>query len=87
MVVLVIAVLYHLRDELDCQYNANNTGDDILYIEVCDGGWLIVAVIILDLHRQRSSQINTPSCFCVYYTREDMTGLSTASRLHVVSAS
>ena len=25
MVVLVIAVLYHLRDELDCQYNANNT--------------------------------------------------------------
>ena len=22
MVVLVIAVLYHLRDELDCQYNA-----------------------------------------------------------------
>ena len=31
MVVLVIAVLYHLRDELDCQYNANNTGDDTLY--------------------------------------------------------
>ena len=29
--VLVIAVLYHLRDELDCQYNANNTGDDTLY--------------------------------------------------------
>ena len=29
--VLVIAVLYHLRDELDCQYNANNTGDDIVY--------------------------------------------------------
>ena len=23
--VLVIAVLYHLRDELDCQYNANNS--------------------------------------------------------------
>ena len=31
MVVLVIAVLYHLRDELDCQYNANNSGDDTLY--------------------------------------------------------
>ena len=31
VVVLVIAVLYHLRDELDCQYNANNTGDDTLY--------------------------------------------------------
>ena len=30
MVVLVIAVLYHLRDEFDCQYNANNTGDDTL---------------------------------------------------------
>ena len=29
--VLVIAVLYHLRDELDCQYSANNTGDDTLY--------------------------------------------------------
>ena len=29
--VLVIAVLYHLRDELDCQFNANNTGDDTLY--------------------------------------------------------
>ena len=29
--VLVIGVLYHLRDELDCQYNANNTGDDSLY--------------------------------------------------------
>ena len=28
---LVIAVLYHLRDELDCQYNANNTGDGTLY--------------------------------------------------------
>ena len=28
---LVIAVLYHLRDELDCQYNANNTGDDALH--------------------------------------------------------
>ena len=28
MVVLVIAVFYHLRDELDCKYNANNTGDD-----------------------------------------------------------
>ena len=27
VVLLVIAVLYHLRDELDCQYNANNTGD------------------------------------------------------------
>ena len=27
--VLVRAVLYHLRDELDCQYNANNSGDDI----------------------------------------------------------
>ena len=31
MVVLVIAVLYNLRDEFDCQYNANNTGDDTLY--------------------------------------------------------
>ena len=31
MVVLVIAVLYHLRDEFDCQNNANNTGDDTLY--------------------------------------------------------
>ena len=31
MVVLVIAVLYHFRDELDCQYKANNTGDDTLY--------------------------------------------------------
>ncbi len=31
VVVLVIAVLYHLRDELDCQYNANNSGDDTLY--------------------------------------------------------
>ena len=31
MVVLVIAVLYHLRDELDCQYNTNNSGDDTLY--------------------------------------------------------
>ena len=29
--VLVTAVLSHLRDELDCQYNANNTGDDTLY--------------------------------------------------------
>ena len=29
--VLVIAVWYHLRDELDCQNNANNTGDDTLY--------------------------------------------------------
>ena len=29
--VLVIAVFYHLRDELYCQYNANNTGDDTLY--------------------------------------------------------
>ena len=29
--VLVIAVLYHLRYELDCQYNANNTGDATLY--------------------------------------------------------
>ena len=29
--VLVIAVLSHLRDELDCQYKANNTGDDTLY--------------------------------------------------------
>ena len=29
--VLVIAVLYHLRDELHCQYNANKTGDDTLY--------------------------------------------------------
>ena len=29
--VLVIAVLYHLRDEIDCQYNANNTGDGTLY--------------------------------------------------------
>ena len=28
--VLVIAVLYHLRDEIDCQYNANNTGDGTL---------------------------------------------------------
>ena len=27
----MIAVLYNLRDELDCQYNANNTGDDTLY--------------------------------------------------------
>ena len=33
VVVLVIAVLYHLRDELDCQYNANNTGDDTLYFQ------------------------------------------------------
>ena len=31
VLVLVIAVLYHLRDELDCQYNANNSGDDTLY--------------------------------------------------------
>ena len=31
----------------------------------------IVAVIILDLQRQRSSQINTPSCFYVCYTREE----------------
>ena len=31
MVVLVIAGLYHFRDELDCQYNANNSGDDTLY--------------------------------------------------------
>ena len=31
MVVLVITVLYHIRDELDCQYKANNTGDDTLY--------------------------------------------------------
>ena len=31
MVVLVIAVLCHLRDEFDCQYNENNTGDDTLY--------------------------------------------------------
>ena len=23
--------MYHLRDELDYQYNANNTGDDTLY--------------------------------------------------------
>ena len=29
--VLMIAVLYHLRDELNCQCNANNTGDDTLY--------------------------------------------------------
>ena len=29
--VLVIAGLYHLRDELDCQYNANNTDDDTLH--------------------------------------------------------
>ena len=29
--VLVIAVLYHLRVELHCQYNANTTGDDTLY--------------------------------------------------------
>ena len=33
MVVLVIAVLYHLRDELDCQYNANNSGYDTLYFQ------------------------------------------------------
>ena len=30
--VLVIAVLYNLRDQLDCQYNANNTGDDIMHL-------------------------------------------------------
>ena len=32
MVVLVIAVCTIInQDELDCQYNANNTGDDTLY--------------------------------------------------------
>ena len=42
--VLVIAVLYHLRDELDCQFNADTTGDDTLYFpdqrgELFSGTW------------------------------------------------
>ena len=36
MVVLVIAVLYHLRDELDCQYNTNNTGDDTRIFQISE---------------------------------------------------
>ena len=34
--VLVIAVLYHLRDELYCQYNANSTGDDTCIFQISE---------------------------------------------------
>ena len=34
--VLVMTVLYHLRDQLDCQYNANNTGDDTCIFQISE---------------------------------------------------
>ena len=38
----------------------------MVFVEVCDGGWSIVAVIILDLHQTNSAHnLNTPSCFNV----------------------